>query len=358
MFFICVFYRTGFEAAGGKAKSGQNILSIGDVTQLFLQESGGAKARLDDAKTGRGGGADNRDVPGSTDEGQSSGVPKHAKKTFVTFNNFELSKAVLDGIKSMGYKTTTPIQRKTLEYTLRGKDTVAMARTGSGKSAAFIIPILEKLQNHSQRVGARAIILAPTRELALQIFKFTRQLGKYTDLRIGLLVGGESISAQFEVLSTNPDIIIGTPGRIMHLLSEVPEFSLKMVECIVFDEADRLFEMGFKEQLAQIMVSTPKTRQTMLFSATLPKQLAQFARAGLNNPELIRIDLDTKLSETLRIAFFTVRSEEKPAAALWTVRELIPSNEQCLIFAATKHHVEFLNMLFQLVSAYPSRLLH
>ena len=118
----------------------------------------------------------------------------------------------------MGYKLPTPVQRKSLPETLAGKDVVCMARTGSGKTAAFLIPVLEKLRAHSPRVGARALILSPTRELAMLTVKFARGLSHFTDLRVALLVGGDSMEDQFEALSRNPDIIIGTPGRVMHHL--------------------------------------------------------------------------------------------------------------------------------------------
>ncbi|XP_030934393.1 putative DEAD-box ATP-dependent RNA helicase 29 isoform X1 [Quercus lobata] len=270
------------------------------------------------------------------------------------FESLNLSPDVYRGIKRKGYKVPTPIQRKTMPIILSGSDVVAMARTGSGKTAAFLVPMLERLRQHVPQGGVRALILSPTRDLALQTLKFAQELGRFTDLRISLLVGGDSMESQFEELSQSPDIIIATPGRLMHHLSEVDDMSLRTVEYVVFDEADSLFGMGFAEQLHQILVQLSENRQTLLFSATLPSALAEFAKAGLRDPQLVRLDLETKISPDLKLAFFTVRHEEKHAALLYLIREQITSDQQTLIFVSTKHHVEFLNTLFREEGIEPS----
>ena len=150
------------------------------------------------------------------------------------------------------------------------------------------------------------------------------------------------MESQFEHLADNPDVIIATPGRLMHHLSEVEGMSLRTVEYAVFDEADRLFEMGFAEQLRQILSNLGETRQTLLFSATLPRLLADFAKAGLRDPHVVRLDIDNKISPDLKLSFFTLRHDEKPAALIYMVRDHIRSDQQTLIFVSTKHHVEFL----------------
>eukprot|EP00624_Nannochloropsis_granulata_P006938 evm.model.NODE_5536_length_9577_cov_21.171974.4 len=234
--------------------------------------------------------------PSSSRKGPGGKGKKVAKGTFQSLG---LSKDIFSGVNRMGYKLPTPVQRKSLPEALAGKDLVCMARTGSGKTAAFLIPVLERLQSHSPRMGARALILSPTRELAMQTVKFAKGLSHFTDLRVALLVA-------------------------------------------VFDEADRLFEMGFAEQLKEILRTMPEERQTLLYSATLPKMLAQFARAGLRDPVLIRLDMESKVSEQLCLGFFTVRSGNKTAALLYLVREVLPRDKLTIIFAATKHHVEYL----------------
>lgn len=263
------------------------------------------------------------------------------------FQHLGLSPLVFRGVMAMGYKVPTPIQRKSLPIVLSGKDVVAMARTGSGKTAAFLIPMLEKLKEHSKKIGVRALILSPTRELAVQTMRFAKMLAKFMTLKISLIVGGEGMEQQFESIAANPDIIVATPGRLMHHLQEIPDFNLKVVEYVVFDEADRIFEMGFAEQLQEILKNMPTSRQTLLFSATLPKALVQFARAGLSEPELIRLDVENKISENLKMTFFTVRSNDKAALFLYMVREFIPKDEQTIVFAATRHHVELLHELLK-----------
>ncbi|KAK1263010.1 putative DEAD-box ATP-dependent RNA helicase 29 [Acorus gramineus] len=270
------------------------------------------------------------------------------------FESMNLSPVVFRGIKKKGYRVPTPIQRKAMPLILSGSDVVAMARTGSGKTAAFLVPMIERLRQHVHGGGVRGLVLSPTRDLALQTLKFTKELGRFTDLHTMLLVGGDRMDSQFEELAQNPDVIIATPGRLMHHLAEVEDMSLRTVEYVVFDEADSLFGMGFAEQLHQILTQLSETRQTLLFSATLPSALAEFAKAGLRDPQLVRLDLETKISPDLKTTFFTLRQEEKYAALIYLAREQIRVNEQTLIFVSTKHHVEFLSTLFREEGIEPS----
>ncbi|KAF2772719.1 DEAD-domain-containing protein [Teratosphaeria nubilosa] len=294
-----------------------------------------------------------------------------------------LNANLLKAISRKGFTVPTPIQRKTVPLIMDGQDVVGMARTGSGKTAAFVIPMIEKLKSHSAKVGARAIVLSPSRELALQTLKVVKELGKGTDLRTTLLVGGDSLEEQFSSMASNPDIIIATPGRFEHLKVEMG-LDLSSVRYVVFDEADRLFEMGFAAQLHEIMYSLPSSRQTLLFSATLPKSLVEFARAGLQDPKLVRLDTESKIAPGLESAFFTVKRAEKEGALLHILQNVIemptgapeatkkvkeqangggkkrkraggegvpaneaPSPHSTVIFAATKHHVEYLAALLK-----------
>ncbi len=262
-----------------------------------------------------------------------------------SFQGLGLSPNTLKGLAQMGYRLPTPVQRRSLPHSLSGVDTVVMARTGSGKTAAFLIPLLEKLRSHSQVVGCRAIVMSPSRELALQTLSFGKKMSRFTGIRFALIVGGESMEKQFNALAANPDVIICTPGRLMHHLKEIKELSLSSVEMVVFDEADRLFEMGFAEQIREIMRTIPERRQNLLFSATMPPVLVQFARAGLMDPVLIRLDTDTKISDTLALSFFTVRNEDKPACLLFLLRQIIRKGDMTAIFLPTQHHVIFMQQL-------------
>lgn len=266
------------------------------------------------------------------------------KKKSGGFQSMGLSYPVFKGIMKKGYKVPTPIQRKTIPVILDGKDVVAMARTGSGKTACFLVPMFERLKARSAQTGARALVLSPTRELALQTMKFTKELGKFTGLKTALILGGDKMEDQFAALHENPDIIIATPGRLVHVVVEM-NLKLQSVEYVVFDEADRLFEMGFAEQLQEILSRLPGGHQTVLFSATLPKLLVEFARAGLTEPVLIRLDVDAKLNEQLKTAFFLVREDSKAAVLLHLLRNVLRPQDQTVVFVATKHHAEYLNEL-------------
>lgn len=300
------------------------------------------------------------------------------------FQAMGLNANLLKAITRKGFSVPTPIQRKTIPLVLDGQDVVGMARTGSGKTAAFVIPLIEKLKAHSARVGARGLILSPSRELALQTLKVVKELGRGTDLKCVLLVGGDSLEEQFGFMTGNPDIVIATPGRFLHLKVEMG-LDLSSIRYVVFDEADRLFEMGFAAQLTEILHALPQQRQTLLFSATLPKSLVEFARAGLQEPSLVRLDAESKISPDLENAFFTVKSAEKEGALLHILHDIIkmptgqteavtrakeeantsskkrkrnevggvkkhesPTVHSTIIFTATKHHVEYIASLLRL----------
>ncbi|OKL59606.1 ATP-dependent RNA helicase dbp10 [Talaromyces atroroseus] len=300
------------------------------------------------------------------------------------FQAMGLNAHLLKAIARKGFSVPTPIQRKTIPVILEDQDVVGMARTGSGKTAAFVIPMIEKLKSHSGKVGLRGLVLSPSRELALQTLKVVKELGRGTDLKSVLLVGGDSLEEQFGLMVGNPDIVIATPGRFLHLKVEMG-LDLSSVEYVVFDEADRLFEMGFAAQLTEILHGLPATRQTLLFSATLPKSLVEFARAGLQDPTLIRLDTEGKISPDLQNAFFTIKSAEKEGALLHILHDVIkiptgpteaskrwkdeddedgegekksrkrkrsgtdkpnstesPTKHSTIVFTATKHHVDYI----------------
>nr|XP_022919550.1 ATP-dependent RNA helicase DDX54 [Onthophagus taurus] len=284
----------------------------------------------------------------SDDDNESTLKPTKTNKKSGGFQSMGISYNVLKGIIKRGYKIPTPIQRKTIPLALEGRDVVAMARTGSGKTASFLIPLFEKLKVRSAKSGARGLILSPTRELALQTLKFVKELGKFTDLKAAVILGGDSMEDQFAVIHGSPDIIVATPGRFLHVCIEM-DLKLSNVECIIFDEADRLFEMGFGEQLNEIVNRLPDNRQTLLFSATLPRVLVDFAKAGLSDPVLIRLDVESKLPEQLQLHFITVRAEEKVAGLLVLLKNHIEAKQQTVVFAATKHHVEYLHLILDKV---------
>ena len=238
------------------------------------------------------------------------------------FSSFGLSKFVIANVSKKGFRQPTPIQRKTIPLIMNGRDVVGMARTGSGKTAAFLLPLIERLKTHSAKIGIRSVILSPSRELAVQTHKQFKEFSKGTDLRSLLLIGGDSLEDQFGAMVNNPDVIIATPGRFLHLKVEM-RLDLSTVEFMVYDEADRLFEMGFAEQLNELLASLPEKRQSMLFSATLPRNLVDFAKAGLINPVLVRLDAETKISDELQMCFFSTKKTEREANLLSILQDVI-----------------------------------
>uniref|UniRef100_A0A182QVW2 RNA helicase n=1 Tax=Anopheles farauti TaxID=69004 RepID=A0A182QVW2_9DIPT len=279
------------------------------------------------------------------DEADGPGGKKGKKKSG-GFQAMGLSPPVLKGILKMGYKVPTPIQRKTIPIIMDGRDVVAMAKTGSGKTGCFLIPLFEKLKQREAKAGggARALILSPTRELAIQTFKFIKQLGRFMDLKTILVLGGDSMDSQFAAVHTLPDVIVATPGRFLHLCVEM-DLRLSSVQYCVLDEADRLFEMGFGEQLTETIKRLPEARQMVLFSATLPKLMVDFATAGLCQPVLIRLDVESKIPDTLDLKYIYCRPAERYATLLVLLREVIPSTAQTVIFAGTQHHVELISLM-------------
>lgn len=274
---------------------------------------------------------------------------KDKKKRGGGFQSFNLEKDVLRGVLRMDYNVPTPIQRKAIPTMMQGNDVVAMARTGSGKTAAFLIPLLNFLKTHSKIVGIRGLIFSPTRELALQILRFGIQLGKYLGLRWAAIVGGNSLDQQFEDLASNPDVVVATPGRLLHIVEEA-SIKLYNVKCLILDEADRLFELGLQPQIVALMKMIPDNAQRALFSATMPSVLAEFTSAGLTNPIVIRLDAEMKLSDKLKQSAFMVRSEEKLGALIYLLKKLIRVGEkeaQALVFVESKHHVDMLELVMQ-----------
>ena len=263
------------------------------------------------------------------------------------FQSLGLRDTTLQGVLKKGYRVPTPIQRKSLPLALAGHDLVVMARTGSGKTAAFLIPLLDKLEKHAGEFGARALVVSPTRELAIQTESFCRALGRFTDLKTCLLVGGDSMERQFETLASNPDVIIATPGRLEHVVS-MTKMGLSMIQYFVLDEADQLFEKGLLGQVLALIKLIPETRQTLLVSATMPQALVEFTKVGLRNPKVVRLDVEQSVSENLKMKFLVTRPDQKLGALMYLFRNVIASADKTMVFACTKYHAEFLASVLSL----------
>ena len=216
--------------------------------------------------------------------------------------------------KQLGFSNPTPIQRAAIPLLLQRRDAILLARTGSGKTAAYLLPLIDFLQAHSSTVGVRGLIIAPTRELIQQIYNIALKINKHFLLNISQVIGGVDLQQQFELLSTNPDLLLATPGRLLQLLQE--NLLQLSAAAAVIDEADRLLETGWEQQLHLILSYMPLNKQSVLVSATLPEQLVALSSFALKDPAFIKIDNDKKLPDKLNIKFIFARNNEKVATLL------------------------------------------
>lgn len=220
--------------------------------------------------------------------------------TPASFQDMSLSRPILKGLATVNFTEPTPIQAKTIPFALRGKDIVAGAVTGSGKTAAFIVPILERLLYRPKKIPtSRVAILVPTRELAIQCHAVATKLASHTDIKFCLAVGGLSSKVQEAELKLRPDIIIATPGRFIDHMRNSASFAVNKLEILVLDEADRMLENGFADELNEILTTIPKGRQTMLFSATMTSSVDNLIRVGLNSPVRLLVDSQKQTVGTL-----------------------------------------------------------
>ncbi len=258
--------------------------------------------------------------------------------SIVNFETFSFHPHIAAGIVAAGYATPTPIQQQTIPAILAGQDVLGLAQTGTGKTAAFVLPILQRLIKGPRR-QARALILAPTRELAEQTHQAIQLLGKRTGLRSLTLYGGVSMGPQIRGLQNGAEILVACPGRLLDLMGQ-RLVNLNTIEVLVLDEADRMFDMGFLPDIRRIVANLPKTRQTLLFSATMPPEISKLADDFLHQPVRVEIDIQRPV-ETIHQAVFPVQQEQKYTALM----ALLPQAEgQVLIFTRTKHRARKLSM--------------
>jgi len=229
-----------------------------------------------------------------------------------SFQSMSLSRPILKGLAAVGFTSPTPIQTKAIPVGLLGKDLVGGAVTGSGKTAAFVIPILERLLYRPKKIPTtRVAILMPTRELAAQCFSVATKLASFTDITFALIVGGLSLREQEQTLKKRPDVVIATPGRFIDHMRNSPSFVVENLEILVLDEADRMLEDGFADELNEILTSIPKSRQTMLFSATMTENVDNLVRVGLNRPVRLMVDAKKQTVEGLVQEFIKMKGAKE-----------------------------------------------
>ena len=223
-----------------------------------------------------------------------------------SFNELPLAPAMLENLQQLEYRTMTPIQAASLPITLAGHDLIAQAKTGSGKTAAFALPLLTKL--NPRHFGVQAMVLCPTRELADQVTQEMRRLARFADnIKILSLVGGSTMRPQRDSLEHGAHIVVGTPGRIMDHI-ERGSLKLDAINTLVLDEADRMLDMGFYDDIAFVVKQCPTERQTMLFSATYPEGIARLAQKFMRNPQEVKL-LEQHEGSKIRQRFYEVKDE-------------------------------------------------
>ena len=251
----------------------------------------------------------------------------------MSFNDFSLDPALLRGISDLGFTDPTPIQVAALPEALAGRDVLAAAMTGSGKTAAFVLPILQRLKGHGSGV-TRALVLTPTRELTAQVREHVAMLGRHTNVRSVAVFGGVKQGPQERALRSGVDVVIATPGRLLDLIGQGAA-RFDRLEILVLDEADRMLDMGFLPDVRRILAKLPVRRQTMLFSATLPQPIVQLSRDMLTNPA--RINVERRAAPATGVTHAVLPVPERLKATLLV--ELFRRDEvrTALVFTRTKH---------------------
>jgi ATP-dependent RNA helicase RhlE len=252
------------------------------------------------------------------------------------FKTFGLSDPLVQGILAAGYTAPTEVQSQAIPAAIAGKDIIGCAQTGTGKTAAFVLPILNRLSHEHppKRRFIRSLILTPTRELAVQIEKSILRYGRFLNLRTLAVYGGVSIKRQFSALHHGVDIVVATPGRLLDHMRQ-RTIDLRHVEVLVLDEADRMFDMGFIRDVRRIIDALPQNRQTMLFSATVTPEISSLAAGVQKSPLMIQIGRPRNPIETINQHIFLVEREQKVALLLHLLKDGQLSS--VLVFSRTKH---------------------
>jgi ATP-dependent RNA helicase RhlB len=262
----------------------------------------------------------------------------------LTFASLDLVPEVARGISDAGFVRATPVQASTLPIALSGKDVAGQAQTGTGKTAAFLVALYQRLLTNPSppgrsKSGIRALILAPTRELAVQIFNDAEVLGRHTGLKIGVVFGGVDYEKQRKSLQDGIDVLIGTPGRVIDYFKQ-HVFDMRHAQAVVLDEADRMFDLGFIADIRFILRRLPKPehRQSMLFSATLSQRVLELAYEHMNNPELVRIEPDRVTADRVRQLIYFPAMEEKVPLLIGLLRQF--EARRTMVFVNTKRVAE------------------
>ena len=250
----------------------------------------------------------------------------------LTFDQLGLAPELLSAVRDAGYTVPTPIQREAIPLALNGRDLIGLAQTGTGKTAAFTLPIIDRLLGGPRR--ARALILTPTRELAVQVEESFRKYCKDSGLAVVPIYGGVPLDPQERILRAGVDVVVATPGRLIDHI-ERQNVVFDDLEVLVLDEADRMLDMGFAPQINRIVSEIPRYRQTLLFSATMPPEVEALARNYLRKPVVVQVGRRSSAASTVTHAVYPVPRERKSALLVELLR--MPDMDSVLIFTRTKH---------------------
>merc|ERR1719402_86474 len=255
-----------------------------------------------------------------------------------SFYTMNLSRPLLKAIEELKFVPPAPMQSATIPVALLGRDICGCAATGTGKTAAYMLPVLERLLYRPvESARTRVLVLVPTRELGVQVYQVTRQLAQFTSVEVALSVGGLDLKTQENLLRRNPDIVIATPGRLIDHVKNTPSFGLESIEVLILDEADRLLDECFLEQMKEVVKSCARTRQTLLFSATMTDQVEQLAAVSLSKPVKIFVDSNKVVAWNLRQEFCRIRTgREKDREALLAALVCRTFRDHCMVFVQTK----------------------
>ena len=253
----------------------------------------------------------------------------------MSFDNLGLSPRLLEAVAAMGYTSPTPIQRDAIPMVLEGRDVVGCAQTGTGKTAAFVLPLMQRLE--AKPGGPRALVVTPTRELAVQIEEVATQVAKHTKHRVAVVYGGVGYEPQTKALKRGVDLLVATPGRLLDLM-ERKIANLSNVEILVLDEADRMLDMGFWPQVRKIISTIPPERQNLLFSATMSSDVMRIVSSTLHDPVRVEVAPASKPIEAIDQRVYPVGSMQKSALLVHLINEHNP--DRVIVFTRTKHRAD------------------
>ncbi len=265
----------------------------------------------------------------------------------MTFKELNLLPEILKAVEEMGYEKPTPIQERAIPEALNGRDVLGVAQTGTGKTAAFSIPILQQIHNNQPEKGRkpiRSLILTPTRELAAQIGDNIKAYGKFLPSKYTVIFGGVGQNPQVNRLRAGVDILVATPGRLLDLMNQ-GHISLKHVEFFVLDEADRMLDMGFIHDIKKILPKLPPKRQTMFFSATMPPAIVSLTKSILNNPISVTVNAVSSAATTVKQEAYHVLKPDKKKLLLHLLKN--PDIDQALVFSRTKRGADRLSKILE-----------